>query len=230
MEIEQYNYDTLYNPSYDDCYELSGACFSHSNSYYENYNNIVKQGDFWIISNTAPRDAFVAISKNSLYYFNYGEKLDNIKNFNFDIIKQDAHKSKEAFLYQDILLDSKKFLGLNISTISTILKISRPTVYSYLKGNSVGDFSNFDKIKKLRLILTIVREKYKLNSFPSLFKHRDNDGNSLVEYFSNDLPELEKFVNSICISEIERRKKIKNYDNKIKLNKEAFSTPIFHEE
>lgn len=230
MDIRNNCYNNVYSQFNEDNYsDLNGVIISTFPSVCGNYHATIDHDFSLIIPNKSPIEAYICLINESLLFVNYGEYSDNIQNYNSESIVEDKDESKEIVSYSDILLASKQFLGLNISTISTILDISRPTVYSYLKGNAAADSSNFNKIKKLNKILKIVIEENKLHAFPSLFKYRDIEGKTLVDYFIQDLPDMDIFVKSLCISEIERRKNIKKNNNKPKRDMEAFCIPIFFE-
>jgi hypothetical protein len=173
-------------------------------------------------------DEFCKILKGNLCSItNYGESTHELQILHTEVLEE---VKEELLLEEETLISSKQYLGLNVSTISTILNISRPTVYSYMAGHIPKGKLTSDKIKKLDIILKIVRNENNLHAFTTLFKRRDMSGNTLVDYFIKDLPNIEDFVNSLCLSEIERRNKIKKKDKKIKIDNEAFSTPIFFEE
>lgn len=115
--------------------------------------------------------------------------------------------------YQETLNESRNILGLNISVLSQLLNVSRPTIYSYLNGNDQKDKSADEVIMKLNSILKIVKEQYNLESFSSIFKMRDNNGNTLVDYVLEKSDRINMFVNQLCNEEIKKQEKRKQKIN-----------------
>ncbi|NCD06643.1 MAG: hypothetical protein EOL97_11015 [Spirochaetia bacterium] len=128
--------------------------------------------------------------------------------------------------YQATLNESRNILGLNISVLSQLLNVSRPTIYSYLNGNDQKDKSADDVIIKLNSILKIVKEQYNLESFSSIFKIRDNNGNTLINYILEKSDKINMFVNQLCKEEIKKQEKRKHIINSKNINFEKYSIPI----
>jgi hypothetical protein len=191
--------------------------------------------------NNSPTCKTIAFHTPDRNYFLIGDILigidsefnDDITSANSIINKYENSKKVETetniLSYEKTLSASKNILGLNISMIAEILELSRPTIYSYLKGNEPKEKSLDYKIKSLNNIIDIVKNEFKLHSFSSLFKRRDNEGKTLSDYLLDDNKNIESFVKKLCTEEIKRREKYKKRDSTKKINNELFSIPIHKE-
>lgn len=132
----------------------------------------------------------------------------------------------EILSYQNTLINSKKYLGLSVAALSYLLDVTRPTIYSYLNGNEPKDKSLDSIIIKLNKIINIVHNDFSLKSFSSIFKRRDNKGNTLTNCLKEENDNYIEFVNSLCAEEVIRQSKIVRINSKAKSNPEEFSIPI----
>ncbi|MGH4037636.1 MAG: hypothetical protein ACRQFF_07295 [Sphaerochaeta sp.] len=145
-------------------------------------------------------------------------------------LMEETQSKNNILCYKKTLENSKKYLGMNISMIAKILNLSRPTIYSYLKGNEPDNTVSDNKITQINHILEIVRDTYKFHTFSSLFKRRDKEGKTLVEYLIEGNSNLDKFVFELCNEEQQRRSSIKKDSSKKTIvNKELLNVPISRE-
>ncbi len=133
----------------------------------------------------------------------------------------------EILSYQSTLINSKKYLGLSVAALSSLLDVTRSTIYSYLNGNEPKDKSLDSIIIKLNKIINIVSNDFSLKSFSSIFKRIDDKGNTLTNYLKEENDNYIEFVNSLCSEEVIRQSKIVRINSKVKSNPEEFSIPIF---
>lgn len=158
------------------------------------------------------------------YYYNLSYKNAISKQTD---IKQ---KDNKLLSYQNTLSNSKKYLGLSVVALSTLLNVTRPTIYSYLNGNEPKDTSADTIIKKLNKIINLVSIDYSLNSFSTIFKRRDDKGKTLVDYLKEENENYLKFATFLCEEEVKRQSKIIRITSKNKSNPEEFSIPISYED
>ncbi|MGD1822343.1 MAG: hypothetical protein ACPKM0_06215 [Pleomorphochaeta sp.] len=132
--------------------------------------------------------------------------------------------------YQNTLVNSKKYLGLSVAALSTLLDVTRPTIYAYLNGNEPKDKSSDSIIIKLNKIINIVTKDYSLKSFSTIFKRRDENGETLTSYLKKENANYLDFVQFLCKAEVSRQSKIVRISSKNKSNLEKFSVPILYED
>lgn len=142
-------------------------------------------------------------------------------------VEREEHK---ILSYQNTLINSKKYLGLSVAALSTLLDVTRPTIYSYLNGNEPKDKSIDNIIIKLNKIINIISKDYSLKSFSTIFKRRDAKGNTLTSYLKEENDNYLNFVQFLCKEEVLRQRKIVRIDSKNKSNPEEFSIPILYED
>jgi hypothetical protein len=198
------------------------------------------------INNYAKKDNKTIITRVSLHYpdCNYflkgnsliGINTENekssillIPNNNKKTTSPNNQSENPILCYEKTLNNSRKYLGLNISMIAVILKLSRPTIYSYLKGKEPNESHVDSKIIELNKTIDIVKDDFGFHSFSSLFKRRDKNGKTLSDYYMEDNKNLEHFVIALCIEEKDRRSKFKKTTSTKKVNNELFSVPVYKE-
>ena len=79
----------------------------------------------------------------------------------------------------------RHFLSLNVSNLATVLRVKRPTVYDWQRGDSKPHASN---LKRLNDIYSLAEEWKKCSGIPlgSLLSSPLSDGFSLLESLSRD--------------------------------------------
>lgn len=93
--------------------------------------------------------------------------------------------SKPVFGAPEQIIAIRRFLSLNITDLAKVLRVGRPTVYSWLKEESVPHASNLERIA---LIHGIAKHWRSISSIPvgDLLVARTDTGATLLELLSQD--------------------------------------------
>ncbi|MCY1152682.1 MAG: helix-turn-helix domain-containing protein [Sphaerochaetaceae bacterium] len=214
-----FSFTNSFNSNNNSLLEISNFNKSEQNSKYSVISEIFDYMDFSIGSTKLYEKEYNYWNSQSFRYINVtNSATTNIKKYN---------RTENTILsYQSTLNAARNTLGLNITDLSKLLNVSRPTIYSYLNGNEQKNKSSDKIIKTLNEILRIVKEENNINSFSSLFKRRDSEGNTLINYIEKDSNDIYHFVEKLCEAEIERQHQ-KIHKNKSKnIDIEKYSIPI----
>lgn len=214
-----FSFTNSFNSNNNPLLEISNFNKSEQNSKYSVISEVFDYMDFSIGSTKLYK-------KEHNYWNSQSFRYINKTNTTATDMKQYNRTENTILSYQYTLNAARNTLGLNITDLSKLLKVSRPTVYSYLNGNEQKNKSSDKIIKTLNEILRIVKKENNLNSFSSLFKRRDREGNTLIDYIEQDSNDIYHFVKKLCKAEIERQHQ-KIHKNKSKnIDIEKYSIPI----
>ena len=136
-----------------------------------------------------------------------------------DIIQSEVNVTESViFSNNETLHDSRKLLGFTVTTLSKILQVTRPTVYSYLEGKTPSDKVVQNKIQKIHDVLTLLScQLGPKNNYFTLTKKFDSQGKNLIDYLSAN-KEITDFINILCKSELDKPKIIIKHRQKTMSN------------
>ena len=143
-------------------------------------------------------------------------------------------ESKQAISSRERIESVRKVLGINISDLSEILGVARPTIYAFLSGNELvgGADGKFQKMETLSLLCSKIEEASLPIPCNKILRRRNQEAKSLKEILQHgDVTEaeLDVFV-AVEIGHYQqnRQRIAKTSANKSKekhLNPESISTP-----
>jgi len=148
-----------------------------------------------------------------------------------DEITQDSAISikNTIFSFSETLQNSRQLLGFTVTTLSKILQVTRPTVYSYLEGKTPTNKIVQNKINKIHEVLTLLScQLGPRNNYFSLTKKFDSQGKNLIDYLSTN-KEISGFINVLCKNELDRPKIIIKHKQK-SISNAFYSVPAFFNE
>ncbi|MCH3918169.1 MAG: hypothetical protein LKE40_12085 [Spirochaetia bacterium] len=128
-----------------------------------------------------------------------------------------------------ILQDARKYLEFSVTTLSAILKVTRPTVYSYLEGGYPANTAVEDKIKKIQEVLTIFTNHLGTRStYFALTRKFDSQGKTLIDYLSENR-EITEFANRLCDMELQKSKITVSHKQR-QMSNAFYSVPVYLDE